>query len=238
MNTIMRYLFIIKFIFFFVLFQEVIVFNNKVIAEQFELKNFKESLKYADAKIWDKSYFYSKKSKNDLAIDLIDWLRLRSGDAVFIDYVNFIDTKSKWPGMPYLFKQAENSITLDEDPQLIINFFQNNFPLTGHGSTMLSLALLKLGDTEKAKKIAMISWLDQKFDKQNFELMVKNFGNVISINNHKRLKNLLWKKDLDSVYQLKGIMSADDFFIAEQRVKLQKYSNSKNNIESFNKLNI
>ena len=54
----------------------------------------------------------------------------------------------------------------------------------------------------------------------------------------KRLKNLLWKKDLDSVYQLKGIMSADDFFIAEQRVKLQKFSNSKNNIESFNKLNI
>ena len=238
MNTIMRYLFIIKFIFFFVLFQEVIVFNNKVIAEQFELKNFKESLKYADAKIWDKSYFYSKKSKSDLAIDLIDWLRLRSGDAVFTDYVNYIDTKSKWPGMPYLSKQAENSITLDEDPQLIINFFQNNFPLTGHGSTMLSLALLKLGDTEKAKKIAMISWLDQKFDEQNFELMVKNFGNVISINNHKRLKNLLWKKDLDSVYQLKGIMSADDFFIAEQRVKLQKYSNSKNNIESFNKLNI
>ena len=57
---------------------------------------------------------------------------------------------------------------------------------------MLSLALLKLGDTEKAKKIAMISWLDQKFDKQNFELMVKNFGIVISINNHKRLKNLLY----------------------------------------------
>ena len=127
MNTIMRYLFIIKFLFFFVLFQEVIVFNNKVIAEQFELKNFKESLKYADAKIWDKSYFYSKKSKSDLAIDLIDWLRLRSGDAVFTDYVNFIDTKSKWPGMPYLSKQAENSITLDEDPQLIINFFENNF---------------------------------------------------------------------------------------------------------------
>ena len=43
MNTIMRYLFIIKFLFFFVLFQEVIVFNNKVIAEQFELKKLSES---------------------------------------------------------------------------------------------------------------------------------------------------------------------------------------------------
>ena len=104
MNTIMRYLFIIKFIFFSVLFQEVIVFNNKVIAEQFELKNFKESLKYADAIIWDKSYFYSKKSKNDLAIDLIDWLRLRSGDAVFTDYVNFIDTKYFFPKVIYFFK--------------------------------------------------------------------------------------------------------------------------------------
>ena len=88
MNTIMRYLFIIKFLFFFVLFQEVIVLNNKVIAEQFKLKKFKESLKYADAKIWDKSYFYSKKSKNDLAIDLIDWLRLRSGDAVFLSLIH------------------------------------------------------------------------------------------------------------------------------------------------------
>ena len=39
----MRYLFIIKFLFFFVLFQEVIVFNNKVIAEQFELKKLSES---------------------------------------------------------------------------------------------------------------------------------------------------------------------------------------------------
>ena len=42
------------------LFQEVIVFNNKVIAEQFELKNFKESLKYADAKIWDSLTFIQK----------------------------------------------------------------------------------------------------------------------------------------------------------------------------------
>ncbi len=238
MNTIMRYLIIINFFSLFVLFQELIVFNKKVIAEQFELENFKESLKYADAKIWDKAYLYSKKSKSDITTDLIDWLRLRAGESVFRDYINFIDSKSKWPGMPYLFKQAENSITLDEDPQLIINLFKNNFPLTGHGSTMLSLAFLKLGDIEQAKKIATISWLDQKFNKKNFELMVKNFGNVISINNHKRLKNLLWRKDLDSVYQLKGIMSADDFFIAEQRVQLQRFSNSKNNIESINKFNI
>ena len=93
----MRYLFIIKFIFFFVLFQEVIVFNNKVIAEQFELKNFNESLKYADAKIWDKAYIYAKNSNSDLAIDLTNWLRLRAGDAIFSDYINFIETKGLTP---------------------------------------------------------------------------------------------------------------------------------------------
>ena len=34
---------------------------------------------------------------------------------------------------------------------------------------MLSLALLKLGDTEASKKNScMISWLDQKFDEAKF----------------------------------------------------------------------
>ena len=77
--------------------------------------------------------------------------------------------------MPYLIKQAEKKITLDEDPKLIIDLFKNNFPLTGHGSTMLSLAHLKVGDTKQAEKIAVISWLDQKFDEKNFQLMIKNF---------------------------------------------------------------
>ena len=70
-------------------------------------------------------------------------------------------------------KIAEQKITHNEDPKLIINFFKNNFPVTGHGSTMLSLAYLKVGDIEQAEKIAAISWLDQKFDQKNFSLMTK-----------------------------------------------------------------
>ena len=233
MKFIFRNLFIINLFSIFFFFQELIFINNKVNSEQFELENFKEALKYSDAKIWDKAYIYAKKSNSDLAIDLTEWLRLRAGDAIFSDYLNFIETKSKWPGMPYLMKQAEKKITLDEDPKIIINLFKNNFPVTGHGSTMLSLAHLKIGDKQQAEKIAAISWLDQKFDEKNFQLMIKNFKDVIFINNNKRLNNLLWKSDLSSVNQLKNIMTTNDFIIAEQRVRLQKLIKSKNKIEKL-----
>ena len=238
MKILVRYLFyiIISSVFFFT--QEVIFINKKINAEQFEIENFKEALKYSDAQIWDKAYIYAKNSNSDLAIDLTNWLRLRAGDAIFSDYINFIETKPKWPGMPYLIKQAEKKITLDEDPKLIIDLFKNNFPLTGHGSTMLSLAHLKVGDIKQAEKIAAISWLDQKFDEKNFQLMIKNFKNVISINNNKRLNNLLWKRDLSSVNQLKKIMTASDFFIAEQRVRLQKLTKSKDKIDTLKIFNI
>ena len=62
MNIIIRYLFIVNFLSVFFLLQETILFNKKIIAEQFELENFKEALKYSDAQIWDKAYEFAKKS--------------------------------------------------------------------------------------------------------------------------------------------------------------------------------
>ena len=70
MKILVRYLFfiIISSVFFFI--QEVIFINKKINAEQFEIENFKEALKYSDAQIWEKAYIYAKESNSDLAIDL------------------------------------------------------------------------------------------------------------------------------------------------------------------------
>ena len=108
MKILFRYLFfiIISSAFFFI--QELIFIKKKVNAEQFEIENFREALKYSDAQIWDKAYIYAKNSNSDLAIDLTNWLRLRAVDAIFSDYINLVETKSA-TGMPYLIKQAEKN---------------------------------------------------------------------------------------------------------------------------------
>ena len=178
---------------------EALFLNKIIVAEQFKIEYFKEAIKYSDGKIWDKAEEFAEKSNSNLTIDLVNWLRLRSGEAIFSDYLDFIENKHKWPGMPYLTKQAENSITENTDTNIILNFFKNDFPITGHGSLMLALANLKVGNIEKARKISVISWLDQKFNQKDFELMVKNFEYFLSPNHKKRLNNLLWKQDLDSI---------------------------------------
>ena len=57
----------------------------------------KDSLEYADARIWDKAYSISKNSNHLLLPDLLDWLRLRAGDATINEYIDFIEKKDNFP---------------------------------------------------------------------------------------------------------------------------------------------
>ena len=80
MKILVRYLFFFITSSVFSFIQELIFVNNKINAEQFEIENFKEALKYSDAKKFGIRLTYMQKNSNsDLAIDLTNWLRLTLG---------------------------------------------------------------------------------------------------------------------------------------------------------------
>ena len=78
------------------LFSHTILFAKVTDEGYVDAFNIKESLKYADAKLWDKAYVFAKKSNTRLIIDLVDWLRLRSGDGKTTEYLQFLKMSPKY----------------------------------------------------------------------------------------------------------------------------------------------
>ena len=187
-----------------------------------DLVSVEEALKYADARMWDRAYESVKDLNSPLLKELLDWLRLRAGDGRVKEYIEFMTLNENWPGMPLLAKTGEKKIKYGEDPDTILDYFKYSFPKTGHGSLVLANALMQLEQTQDAKKVAKISWLDQEFSDDDFLLMLKNFDDVLSQTHQIRLENLLWSKARNSVLQMARVMSEEELLLARKRLKLQK----------------
>ena len=91
----------------------------------FELK---ESLKYADAKMWDDAYDLVKASNSPHLRPLLDWLRLRAGDGNLSEYIDFLNSKEDWPGMPLLAERGESKLLYGRDSDVILEYFKRSCP--------------------------------------------------------------------------------------------------------------
>ena len=49
-----------------------------------------------------------------VAIDLVEWDKLRAGEGQFVDTLDFLVRRPDWPGLPYLRKRSEITITKDD----------------------------------------------------------------------------------------------------------------------------
>ncbi len=181
----------------------------------------KEALEYADARMWDKAYSIGKDSNSPLLPDLLDWLRLRAGDGKINDYIDFMSQKEDWPGMPLLTERGEQKLKYGGNPNIVLNYFTDTFPKTGHGSLVLARALKQLERAQDAEKVAKISWLDQEFSNNDFSLMLENFDKLLSQTHQIRLENLLWSKARKSALQMSGVISEEKFLLAKKRLELQ-----------------
>ena len=195
----------------------------------------KDSLEHADARMWDTAYSMSKNSNHLLLPDLLDWLRLRAGDATINEYIDFIEQKEDWPGMPLLIEKGEKKLKYGENPNIALDYFGDTFPKTGHGSLVLAGALRQLGQTQDAEKVAKISWLDQEFSDNDFSLMLENFDKLLSQTHHIRLENLLWNKARQSALQMSRVIPEEKFLLAKKRLGLQDIINGSKKAFKFPK---
>ena len=145
---------------------------------------------------WNTAVTQTKKIKDKDFKKLITWLYLKqSGNqATFIDYKNFIDKNSNYPRIGRLRYMAEHKIILENTtPRIVINWFNNNEPLSGTGKIKLGEAYSKIGEVELAAKLIKSGWTNADLSKKDVRFYRKKFKKILKTQDHlKRADYLAW----------------------------------------------
>ena len=160
-----------------------------------------------------------------VAVDLIQWDRLRAGRGQFSEAIEFLHRRPDWPGLPYLRKRSEATIEADAALQDVIAFFSDNPPKTAKGSLRLAQALNKTGQKAAAITAAQWGWSSFNMLTSLEDEYLEMFGPHLESLHAARLDLLLWQGDLASAERLLGRVNAGQAHLANARIALQKKEN-------------
>jgi soluble lytic murein transglycosylase len=160
-----------------------------------------------------------------VAVDLIQWDRLRAGRGQFSEAIEFLHRRPDWPGLPYLRKRSEATIEADAAPQDVIAFFSDTPPKTAKGSLRLAQALDKTGQKAAAITAAQWGWSSFSMLRSLEDEYLEMFGPHLESLHASRLDQLLWQGDVTGAERLLERVNAGQAHLAKARIALQKKEN-------------
>lgn len=141
---------------------------------------------------WDVAFALAKDA-DPLTVDVLTWLRLRSGDAEFAEYKAFVARHPDWPDVRRLRAEAEPLIEKGHSPSEVIAWFADDAPQTGEGAVRLAEALMTSGRIEDARLALREAWINLRLTEEGHEAMVEAFGDVLTPYHMARTDELLWR---------------------------------------------
>ena len=165
---------------------------------------------------WDVAYGVA--ADDQVARDVITWMRLREGDAVFDDYRDFTARRADWPGMERLFIKGEEAIPQGMDPQTIINWFDGRKPEAGEGAVALADALIATGDTQAAHAMLIDVWLTWTLSDTGHAAMMASYGDVLAPHHAARVDQLLWRWKTPAAARMIPLLDAGQAALAAARI--------------------
>ncbi|MBY6201756.1 lytic transglycosylase domain-containing protein [Maritalea mobilis] len=159
-----------------------------------------------------------------VALDVVEWTRLRRGGADFADYVAFLERNPDWPGLEYLRARGEPSIPIDGDPEPVLDYFEDQAPQTGAGALALARALEAAGDTEAAHAEAIRAWTTMTMTGTQAGNLRDAYGSVLNDESlHlRRLDHLLWEGAEDRARAMFPLVPEGWRALAEARLALRE----------------
>ncbi len=186
------------------------------------------ALVYADAGLWDKAFQVIGPNAKEPLQNLIEWLKLRSGEGSVTEYIEFIESNPYWPGMRLLRQKGERKIykdfvekkfNLSKD---ILKIFLENKPQTGEGLFIYAKFYSKFQSKETARKVLTDQWLWVDFSDSCLIEFLKEFVGKYGLNVNERIEELLWKGKTSSVEQLVKFSLFELSQVQKVRLQLQK----------------
>ena len=173
-----------------------IISKFRIKKSQLDLSKYKESKRVFNAikkSEWNKANKLAK--NNEVLKKIIDWhfLNENSNPKFFFKTSNFIKENPNWPNKKFFRKKTELFIDSNLNNKKIIDFFNQNTPLTTKGAVNYVDALRKENGLENVKDIARKIWVERKFTKRQSKDFYKKYKKILRNKDHlDRIEELTW----------------------------------------------
>ncbi len=159
-----------------------------------------------------------------LAVDIIDWHRLRAGGAAWGDYANFLTRNADWPGLPLMRRRAEAVMPGALPAAQVKAFFSVTKPQTARGAIIYTATLNRAdAEVERARL-----WTTRSLSTAGRALFLQRFGAELAPHHEARLDMLLWNGDTKAAAEMLPLVGPGPRALARARIGLQDKTNGVN----------
>ena len=145
---------------------------------------------------WTSSLKIAKNAKDKSIYNFIQWRYLSTpgNQASFFDYKVFIERNSNYPRMDKLRSLAEHKLSTSQiSPKKIINWFDQNEPITGYGKMILGESYILTGNKTKGTNLIKEGWITAELSKNEVKFFRKKFKKYLNAEDYiKRADYLAW----------------------------------------------
>lgn len=119
-----------------------------------------------------------------------------------------------WPGMKAMRRNSERALANEANtPQDIIKGFGNHTPITAQGMAALGEALIKTGQTVRARQIVAPWWYKAKLNAQEEQLVLSKAGGALLPADHmQRMRVMLYANRIPSAERVAKLAGAQSLF--------------------------
>ena len=157
----------------------------------------KRSIKAMEKRQWPSALSISKKAKDKTIYKFVQWKHLLTtgNQANFYDYMTFIKNNDDYPRISRIRYLAEHKLSTDKiSPKKIIDWFENEEPLSGFGKLILGESFVKRGDAERGILLIKEGWVTANLSRSEMKFFRKKFKKYLDANDYiKRADYLSWE---------------------------------------------
>ncbi len=164
-------------------------------------------------------------TQGPVAVDIIEWMRLRNGDGSYAEVRSFLDRRSDWPGEAFLRKRAEPVVITQPDND-ILAFFTEMPPQTPRGVFTNAAALKRAGQDGEAEADIVLAWRTMAMNPTTQAMYLAAHAALIKPHHTARLDEMLWQRNHDEARQMFDLVDKDQVALAKARIALQRRADS------------
>ncbi len=173
--------------------------TNIKISKYYNKKDFslaKKAVSEMEKGRWSSALKIAKKAKDKSIFNFIQWRHLlTSGNsASFYDYKLFIDNNPNYARIGRIKYLAEHKLSTKKiSPKKIIDWFNNEEPLSGFGKMILGESYILSGELAKGKNLIKQGWTNADLSKSELIFYRKKFKKYLNAQDYiKRADYLAW----------------------------------------------